>query len=81
MSLKLDMSKAYNIVNWSFLREVMQKMGLDPKFIELIMECVFIVSYSVLINGVPQDIRLPQRELHQDDPLSPPTYSYFPLKD
>lgn len=56
MSLKLDMSKTYDQVNWAFLEAILGKMGMDPKVVSLIMTCVRTVSFSVLINGEPHDI-------------------------
>ena len=47
MALKLDMSKAYNWVEWSFLENLKRKMGFCEKWIGLMMECVRTVSYSV----------------------------------
>ncbi|KAF5449841.1 hypothetical protein F2P56_030246 [Juglans regia] len=71
MSLKLDMSKAYDKVEWVFLEKIMKKMGFANTFVDLIMTCVRTVSFSVLINGATHGPIIPSRELRQGNPLSP----------
>ena len=48
---KLDLSKAYDRVDWTFLEEVMHQMGFSCQWIRWIMSCVTTVRYSVKFNG------------------------------
>ena len=70
MVTKLDISKAYNKVEWAFLDAMMRKLGFAERWINLIMMCVTMATYSVLINGEPRGRISPSRGLCQGDPIS-----------
>ena len=44
-SLKLDMEKAFDRVEWSFLQQIMLHVGFNDKWISLIMNCVSSMSF------------------------------------
>lgn len=71
MAIKLDMEKAFDLMEWGFLLAIMKLLGSNSKWINWIQQCISTSSFSVLQDGSPFGFIHPTRGLRQGDLLSP----------
>ncbi|KAL9687736.1 hypothetical protein QQ045_032143 [Rhodiola kirilowii] len=69
--MKIDISKAYDMVDWNFLQSILKLYGFPIKFVSWIMACVTSAKFSVLVNGSLEGYFSSCRGLRQGDPISP----------
>ena len=69
--LLLDFEKAYDRVNWTFLRQAMEKMGFHNTWIQQVMSLNESASAAVIVNGEQSKTFKLQRSVRQGCPLAP----------
>ncbi|XP_071694872.1 uncharacterized protein [Rutidosis leptorrhynchoides] len=70
-AFKVDIQKAYDTVNWDFLKATLLGFGFHSRMVNWIMKCVTTASYSININGNVHGYFQGRRGLRQGDPMSP----------
>eukprot|EP00253_Pinus_taeda_P014407 PITA_14407 len=71
MIMQLDIAKAYDKVNWVYLRKMLIAFGFDHNWVRWVMGLVTSSRFFILVNGTPLEIFSPSRGLREGDPLSP----------
>ncbi|KAL9671642.1 hypothetical protein QQ045_009212 [Rhodiola kirilowii] len=69
--MKIDMSKAYDRVSWLFLLRMMQALGINNTWCDLIYRLISNYWYSVLWDGSPFGHFKSNQGVCEGDPISP----------
>ena len=68
--LKLDMEKAYDRLEWSFLIFMLHQYGFEEWSVDLLFRTLSNCLFSLLINGVPAGFFMSSRGVHQGDSVT-----------
>ena len=72
--LKVDLKKAFDSINWSFIFLILRALCFPDSYINLISQCITTTRFSVAVNGELGGYFKGARGLRQGDPLSPYLY-------
>ncbi|KAJ9536466.1 hypothetical protein OSB04_un000347 [Centaurea solstitialis] len=70
-AFKIDLRKAYDMVNWDYLIGMLKGFGFHPMLIKWITEMITTPTFSVVVNGEARGFFHGKRGIRQGDPLSP----------
>lgn len=73
---KINLMKAYDMVNWKFVQEALCGYEFPKRFTEYVMACITSPSFIVKINGEGYGFFAGKRELRQGDLMSPLIYIF-----
>lgn len=71
MIVKIDLDKAYDMLEWSFVEGTVRDIALPEKIIDVIMSLLHRSSFKILFNGEITERIKTRHDLRQGDPLSP----------
>ena len=71
MTIKVDLEKAYDRLEWNFIHKILQAYHFPNKLINLIMNCVSSTSISILFKGGMMETFKTLRGIRQDNLMFP----------
>ncbi|KAF7827106.1 reverse transcriptase [Senna tora] len=66
MIIKLDLEKAYDKINWSFIENTLERMNFPHQTVKLIQSCISTVKHFILVNGGMTEEINPSRGICQE---------------
>lgn len=75
MTIKLDMKKAYDRVDWDFIRKCFTCLDFCDKWTNWVMQCTTTITFEVVMNRQTTSLIYPKQGIRQSDPIS--SYSFI----
>lgn len=69
--LKIDLQKAFDSIEWSFIIDILRATKFPPKYIRWISQCISSTRFYISVNGELCGYSKGKKGLRQGDPLSP----------
>ncbi|XP_074314433.1 uncharacterized protein LOC141649648 [Silene latifolia] len=69
--MKIDLRKAYDTIEWTFIKDVLVSLKFPETIVRWIMACVTSTSFSLSLNGNQFGYFHGKRGIRQGDPMSP----------
>ncbi|KAL0292780.1 UNVERIFIED_CONTAM: hypothetical protein Sradi_6973800 [Sesamum radiatum] len=70
-TIKIDIQKAYDSVQWDFLLQILKLFNFPSQFISWVEQCVTTAAFSIALNGCLYGFFCRFTGLRQGDPISP----------
>ena len=75
-TIKTDLHKAYDTMDWEYIRVVLLGLNFHPKFVYWVMKCVSSPRFSIDLNGNPHGFFQGKRGIRQGDHMSPTLFIF-----
>ena len=69
-AITVDLEKAYDKLNWKFIKSILYELNLLKRFMEIIMNCVTTSFFNNLWNKETIEEFTPNKVIRQGDQLS-----------